>query len=111
MVWGRVGHRWDMALARPLPARLLDSDAQRTCNGTPGDGSTEDYSPGGPTRSGISDPVCKYCVSIFVKYNLIYLDVSAQKYVQILTHILANRYSIHQCIYWILTCKYRILTR
>ena len=58
----------------------------------------------------ISEPVCKYCVSIFVKYNLIYFDVSVQKYVQILTQILANRYAIHQCIYWILTCKYQILT-
>ena len=58
----------------------------------------------------ISDPVCKYSVSIFVKYNLIYFDVSAKNSVQILTQILANRYSIHPCIYWILTCKYQILT-
>jgi hypothetical protein len=36
-MWKRVGHRWEMALARPLPACLLDSDAQRTCSGTSGE--------------------------------------------------------------------------
>ena len=35
-MWVRVGHRWEMALARPRPACLLDSDAQRTCSGTSG---------------------------------------------------------------------------
>ena len=40
MDWGRVGHRHmhvpGTAHARPLPARLHDSDAQRSCIGTCG---------------------------------------------------------------------------
>ena len=45
-----------------------------------------------------------------MKYELIYFDVSAQKYLPILTQIHANRCMIHSCIYRILTCKYHILT-
>jgi hypothetical protein len=33
----------------------------------------------------ISEPVCTYLARIFVKYKLMYLNVCAKKYVQILT--------------------------
>ena len=58
--WVTVG----TAHARPLPARLHDSDTQRSCAGTPGIGPTTLYSPGGPTRSG------RLCCQFFEPFGL-----------------------------------------
>ena len=63
----RIGVGWvtvGTAHARPLPARLHDSDTQRSCAGTPGIGPTTLYSPGGPTRSG------RLCCQFFEPFGL-----------------------------------------
>ncbi len=105
---------------------ILDTAAGRKYMVSKGDkeggGGEQERSSGGGGGEHISEPVCTYPARIFVKYELMYLNVCAKKYEHIRTgyvhtyvqdtslYVCDTDMSVLKCQYHILTCQYHIRT-